>query len=164
MLRFLAFVASGFPVAFAVAPADLGVSFAWLGVPVKFAFAIDLTFRFIPSLAADLRTTMDAQRVRGYDWERPAANPIAPAPADGAARRAADDERDRQCRGHDRCNGPAGVRDGPPDVAAPARLRPHRPVILVGLVVLLVTFTILGFVGGTSEIYVFPFLIDLAAR
>ena len=58
----------GFPVAFAIAPSDFGVAFQRLGVPEKFAFGIDLTFRFLPSLAADFQTTVDAQRIRGFDW------------------------------------------------------------------------------------------------
>ena len=37
-------------------------------MPEKFAFGLDLTFRFLPSLAADFQTTVDAQRVRGFDW------------------------------------------------------------------------------------------------
>jgi hypothetical protein len=36
-------------------------------------------------------------------------------------------------------------------------------LILVGVVVLLMTFTVLGFVGSTADLYVFPFLLDLAA-
>jgi energy-coupling factor transport system permease protein len=67
LMRYLAMATIGFPLAFAVAPADFGVAFARLGVPEKFAFGIDLTFRFLPSLAADLQTTIDAQRIRGYD-------------------------------------------------------------------------------------------------
>ena len=66
-MRYLAMATVGFPLAFAVAPADFGVTFARLGVPEKFAFGIDLTFRFLPSLAADLQTTVDAQKIRGYD-------------------------------------------------------------------------------------------------
>jgi energy-coupling factor transport system permease protein len=69
-------VAMGFPIAFAVAPGDIGPTFARLGVPYKFAYAIDLTFRFVPSLASDMATTMDAQRVRGYDWDRVRGGPI----------------------------------------------------------------------------------------
>src|SRR5262249_61877046 len=42
--------------------------FRRLGVPEKFAFGLDLTFRFLPSLAADFQTTVDAQRIRGFDW------------------------------------------------------------------------------------------------
>jgi energy-coupling factor transport system permease protein len=53
LLRYLAMATIGFPVAFAIAPSDFG---------------IDLTFRFLPSLAADFQTTVDAQRIRGYDW------------------------------------------------------------------------------------------------
>ena len=66
--RYLAMATIGFPVAFAIAPADFGVAFRRLGIPEKFAFGIDLTFRFLPSLAADFQTTVDAQRVRGFDW------------------------------------------------------------------------------------------------
>jgi energy-coupling factor transport system permease protein len=69
-LRFMAMVAVGLPLAFAVAPNDIGVTFARLGVPYRFAFALDLTFRFVPSLAADYRTTVDAQRVRGLELDR----------------------------------------------------------------------------------------------
>ena len=67
LMRYLAMATIGFPLAFAVAPADFGVTFARLGVPEKFAFGIDLTFRFLPSLAADLQTTVDAQKIRGFD-------------------------------------------------------------------------------------------------
>jgi energy-coupling factor transport system permease protein len=66
-VRYLAMATIGFPVAFAIAPNDFGVAFHRLGVPEKFAFGIDLTFRFLPSLAADLQTTVDAQKIRGYD-------------------------------------------------------------------------------------------------
>jgi energy-coupling factor transport system permease protein len=68
LMRYLAMATIGFPVAFAVSPNDFGVAFQRLGVPEKFAVAIDLTFRFLPSLAADYQTTVDAQRIRGYDW------------------------------------------------------------------------------------------------
>ena len=52
-LRYVGMVAVGFPIAFCVAPSDFGVTFARLGVPEKFAFGVDLTFRFLPSLAAE---------------------------------------------------------------------------------------------------------------
>ena len=67
-MRYLTMATIGFPVAFAVAPADFGIAFHRIGVPEKFAFGIDLTFRFLPSLAADLQTTIDAQRIRGFEW------------------------------------------------------------------------------------------------
>jgi len=68
LTRYLAMATIGFPVAFCVAPNDFGVAFRRLGVPDKFAFGLDLTFRFLPSLAADFQTTVDAQRIRGFDW------------------------------------------------------------------------------------------------
>ncbi len=64
LLRFGSMAAMGFPIAFAIAPGDIGPTFARLRVPYKFAYALDLTFRFIPSMAADMQTTMDAQRIR----------------------------------------------------------------------------------------------------
>jgi energy-coupling factor transport system permease protein len=77
LLRFLAMTLIGFPVAYAMAPDDFGIAFRRLGVPDKFAFAIDLTFRFLPSLANDMQTTVDAQRVRGHDWQDAKGGPIA---------------------------------------------------------------------------------------
>lgn len=76
LLRFVTFVAVGFPIAYAIAPADLGVAVARLGLPDRFAVGIDLTFRFLPSLAADFQETIDAQRIRGYEWERGGRNPV----------------------------------------------------------------------------------------
>lgn len=67
LLRFLALVAVGFPLAFAIRPGDLAVAFARLGVPARFAYGIDLTFMFLPSAAANLRETAAAQRLRGYE-------------------------------------------------------------------------------------------------
>ena len=76
LLRFGSMAAMGFPIAFAMAPGDVGPTFARLRVPYKFAYAMDLTFRFLPSLAADMQTTMDAQRIRGYEWDRTRGGPI----------------------------------------------------------------------------------------
>lgn len=76
LMRFLAMATVGFPVAFAMAPSDFGVAFARLRIPDKFAFAIDLTFRFIPTLAADMQNTIDAQRIRGFDFHVPGRGPI----------------------------------------------------------------------------------------
>jgi energy-coupling factor transport system permease protein len=76
LLRFGSMAAMGFPMAYAMAPGDIGPTFARLRVPYKFAYAIDLTFRFLPSLATDMQTTMDAQRIRGYEWDRVKGGPI----------------------------------------------------------------------------------------
>jgi energy-coupling factor transport system permease protein len=51
-------------------PATYGVAFRRLGLPDNVAFAIDLAVRFVPSLAGDFSTTLDAQRARGYELER----------------------------------------------------------------------------------------------
>jgi energy-coupling factor transport system permease protein len=75
-MRYVAMVAVGFPLAFCMAPSDFGVTFARLGVPEKFAFGVDLTFRFVPSLAADFQETIDAQKIRGYEPGR-GGSPIA---------------------------------------------------------------------------------------
>lgn len=67
VLRFAAIAAVGFPIAYAIAPGDLGVALRRLGVGDRFAVMVDLTIRFIPTLAAEFGETIDAQRVRGYD-------------------------------------------------------------------------------------------------
>lgn len=48
-------------------PAQLGITFRRLGFPDKFAFVLDLTMRFVPTLMRDFRLTMDAQQARGYE-------------------------------------------------------------------------------------------------
>ena len=66
-MRYFSMVAVGFPLAFCMPPGQFGATFARLGIPAKFAFGVDLTFRFVPSLAADFQETIDAQRIRGYE-------------------------------------------------------------------------------------------------
>jgi len=51
-------------------PALYGITFKGLGLPDKFAYAMDLTMRFIPTFARDFQLTMDAQRARGYEVEK----------------------------------------------------------------------------------------------
>lgn len=51
-------------------PALYGITFKGLGLPDKFAYAMDLTMRFIPTFARDFQLTMDAQRARGYELEK----------------------------------------------------------------------------------------------
>jgi energy-coupling factor transport system permease protein len=55
---------------YTVDPALYGVIFRRLGLSDRFAFAADLAFRFVPSLAGDFATTVDAQKARGYELER----------------------------------------------------------------------------------------------
>ena len=51
-------------------PALYGITFKGLGMPDKFAYAMDLTMRFIPTFGRDFQLTMDAQRARGYELEK----------------------------------------------------------------------------------------------
>lgn len=51
-------------------PALYGITFKGIGMPDKFAYAMDLTMRFIPTFGRDFQLTMDAQRARGYELEK----------------------------------------------------------------------------------------------
>jgi energy-coupling factor transport system permease protein len=68
--RYAAIAATGVPLAFAVRPGDLAVAFARLGVPDRFAYAVDLTFRLLPQFSTTVRETIAAQRLRGYEPRR----------------------------------------------------------------------------------------------
>ncbi|GGK90421.1 cobalt ABC transporter permease [Sphaerisporangium melleum] len=75
LVRYVSLALVSFPVAFNIAPSDLGVAFARLGLSQRLAYGVDLTFRFLPSTAASLRETVDAQRIRGYEHSR-SRNPV----------------------------------------------------------------------------------------
>lgn len=161
-MRYLAMVAVGFPVAFCVAPSDFGVTFARLGIPEKFAVGVDLTFRFLPSLAADYQQTIDAQRIRGHDPSAKRGGPIA------------------MLRGIAPLLTPLTVNAiaGAEDTIDAMDLRAFGTgrrtwlrhltldrtdwLILLGFLALAVTLTIAGFTTGISTIWTPPFLIDLA--
>lgn len=51
-------------------PVLYGITFKGLGLPDKFAYAMDLTMRFIPTFSRDFQLTVDAQRARGYELEK----------------------------------------------------------------------------------------------
>jgi energy-coupling factor transport system permease protein len=51
-------------------PSKYGITFKGLGLPDKFAYAMDLTMRFIPTFSRDFQLTMDAQRARGYELDK----------------------------------------------------------------------------------------------
>jgi len=55
---------------YTVDPSLYGVTFRRLGLPDKFAYAMDLAFRFVPTLGRDFSITLDAQRARGYEVEK----------------------------------------------------------------------------------------------
>ncbi|MCL6509151.1 MAG: energy-coupling factor transporter transmembrane protein EcfT [Anaerolineae bacterium] len=68
-LRAVAMASSSLAIVLTFDPAYLGVTFRRMGFPDKFAFALDLTARFVPTLMRDFRITIDAQRARGYELE-----------------------------------------------------------------------------------------------
>ena len=57
-------------VPYTIHPAQYGIAFRQLGLPDSLSYAMDLAFRFVPSLGEDFSTTYDAQRARGYELER----------------------------------------------------------------------------------------------
>ena len=75
LVRYVSLAMVSFPVAFNIAPSDLGVAFARLGLSQRLAYGVDLTFRFLPSTWASLEETIDAQRLRGYEHSR-TRNPV----------------------------------------------------------------------------------------
>lgn len=158
-LRFMSMIAIGMPLAFAIHPEVLGVTFARLGVPSRFAFAIDLTWRFIPSFAADLRTTLDAQRVRGMDFAPRARGPIerlrrqipVVVPTVVNAIAGAEDTIDAMDL--------RGFGTGPRTWLRELRLDQTDRIVLVAFVALLVGATVAGFTTTSSFLWIPPFMI-----
>jgi energy-coupling factor transport system permease protein len=70
MVRLLTMALLGVILLLTIHPASYGVTFRRLGLPDNVACALDLAVRFVPSLASDFTTTLDAQRARGYELER----------------------------------------------------------------------------------------------
>lgn len=58
------------PIPYTTNPSDIGIAFKGLGLPDKFAYAVDLSFRFLPTVARDFGTTLDAQRARGFEIDK----------------------------------------------------------------------------------------------
>ncbi|MEK6192116.1 MAG: energy-coupling factor transporter transmembrane component T [Chloroflexota bacterium] len=76
VLRFGAIAAVGFPVAYAIAPGDLGPALRQLWLGDRMPVMVDLTVRFIPTLSTEFGETIDAQRVRGFDPLRAGGSPM----------------------------------------------------------------------------------------
>jgi len=76
VLRFGAIAAVGFPVAYAIAPGDLGPALRQLRLGDRMPVMVDLTVRFIPTLSTEFGETIDAQRVRGFDPLRAGGSPM----------------------------------------------------------------------------------------
>ncbi len=68
-LRAVALAATSLAIVLTFDPAQLGITFRRMGLPDRFAFTLDLTARFVPTLMRDFQLTRDAQRARGYELE-----------------------------------------------------------------------------------------------
>lgn len=69
-MRILSAILFAIPISYTTNPGHLGVSFSGLGVPDKVSYAIDLSLRFMPTLARDFSVTLDAQRARGFEIDK----------------------------------------------------------------------------------------------
>jgi energy-coupling factor transport system permease protein len=67
ILRILTFAALSLVIPYTIDPTLYGAAFKGLGD--KVAYAMDLAFRFIPTLGRDAQTIMDAQRARGFEMD-----------------------------------------------------------------------------------------------
>jgi energy-coupling factor transport system permease protein len=70
IIRMLSSAVLFFIIPWTMDPRLYGVTFGGMGMPYRFAFSMDLAFRFVPSLARDFGITLDAQRARGYEIEK----------------------------------------------------------------------------------------------
>lgn len=70
LFRMFAITGLAITIPYTINPALYGVTFHGLGLPDKFACAMDLAFRFVPTLGRDFSITLDAQRARGYEVEK----------------------------------------------------------------------------------------------
>jgi len=70
MLRLFSIASMTILIPYSINPAHYGIAFRGLGMPDKFAYAMDLTMRFKPSYGRDFQLTLDAQRARGYELEK----------------------------------------------------------------------------------------------
>ncbi len=64
----IAFLAIVIP--FTTNPGHMGIAFKGMRVSDKFSYAIDLSFRFLPTVTRDFGTTLDAQRARGFEIDK----------------------------------------------------------------------------------------------
>lgn len=70
MCRMLVGAFMAIPITFTIPPTRFGVAFRGLGLNDRIAFAVDLAIRLVPTYAADFRSTIDAQRARGFEVDK----------------------------------------------------------------------------------------------
>ncbi|GCE15595.1 energy-coupling factor transporter transmembrane component T family protein [Tengunoibacter tsumagoiensis] len=76
IMRNIGIATLGIIIAYTIDPSHMGVAFRGLGFPDKFAYAIDLSFRFLPTVMRDVDTTLAAQRARGFELDQLRGGPI----------------------------------------------------------------------------------------
>ncbi len=69
-LRIISVVLLALPITYTTNPSQFGVAFRHMGLGDKVSYAIDLSFRFLPTTVRDFQTTLDAQRARGFEIDR----------------------------------------------------------------------------------------------
>jgi energy-coupling factor transport system permease protein len=69
IMRIMTFAALSVVIPYTIDPSLYGITFKGLGLSDKLAYAMDMAFRFVPSLGRDFQITMDAQRARGFELE-----------------------------------------------------------------------------------------------
>ena len=69
-MRFFSIALFAVPISYTTAPDHFGVAFKGMGLSDKFAYAVDLSFRFLPTIVRDFGTTLDAQKARGYEIDK----------------------------------------------------------------------------------------------
>ncbi len=69
-MRFFSIALFAVPISYTTAPDLYGVAFKYMGLPDKFSYAVDLSFRFLPTILRDFGTTLDAQRARGFEIDK----------------------------------------------------------------------------------------------
>ena len=70
MCRMLVGAFLAIPVTFTIRATQFGVAFRGMGLGDRFAFAVDLAMRLVPTYGQDFRNTIDAQRARGFEMDK----------------------------------------------------------------------------------------------
>lgn len=69
-MRIISVVLLALPITYTTDPSQFGVAFRGMGLGDKVSYAIELSFRFLPTTVRDLMTTLDAQRARGFELDK----------------------------------------------------------------------------------------------
>jgi energy-coupling factor transport system permease protein len=70
IFRMLTMAFLALPIPYTMDPNIYGTAFKRMGASDRVSFTMDLAFRFVPTFARDLTTTIDAQRARGYEMDK----------------------------------------------------------------------------------------------